>query len=234
MKKVTLLLTLVFCFCFTSAYASADSATTSFDLQAKLESLEDAGGGTLVITDRSELEQIARDQGLDEVPTRVEYKYTPAVPGPDSQLNAVSTPDLSINATSSDVYWAKTADRGINYTPGDLYKSFTIDGPSSPGFKISETQKTYSSFTNTAGADLKVIEAAVGFTSGREFQSSWEDTTPIAKTERVTFNLYTKYHEVFYSVYHGPYGDANHSVCTGTGLARNPVGSYLQKIITNK
>lgn len=48
----------------------------SLEVQTQLQSSE-GGGLSVTISDKSELEKIAAEQGLEEIPLRIEYEYIP-------------------------------------------------------------------------------------------------------------------------------------------------------------
>lgn len=89
------------------------------------------------------------------------------------------------------VYWARTWDGGMNWTPSDLYRSLTVDGPST-NFTITETKKKSSTYNGSFGMSVSALEAKVGFQFGEEEVIEWTDSVTIPANQRMTFNLYTK------------------------------------------
>ncbi|MBT2289540.1 hypothetical protein J7E73_10420 [Paenibacillus albidus] len=231
MKKKNLLTSLVvlgLCFSITSVAAASPSVTDKqadvsaadnlkqvpipLDIQSRLQN---GDSHTVVITDKAELEQIAREEGSEKVPVKVEYEYMPiAVENQSRTVPLVSALDGTFLSVT-------TWDRGSGWydATNHLYKEYYINGPDN--FKISESTKKTSTYTGNFGISKGIIEAAVGFTIGTERTVTWESTTPILSGQSCKFQLYTTHHKVDYSV--------NTTTSSTPGSALDPNGTYVKK-----
>ncbi|AJS59184.1 hypothetical protein [Paenibacillus sp. IHBB 10380] len=182
-------------------------------------------GSTYSITDEAQLKQIAEDEGLDEVPLRIEYEYIPNTPVPS--LFPITD---SLSPLAASVYWVKTNDLGHgHYSSATLFRDYVIDGPDT--FKQTVSQEVSGSYDGSFGANISIISAAVKFTIGRKDTSTWESNTPVPAKQRLHAELYTTYHKVWYSVYYGIQGNPA-SPCYGTGYAMDPSGAFIKKTFT--
>lgn len=93
-------------------------------MQTQLQSPE---GASVTITDKSELEKIAVEQGLEEVPVRIEYEYIPSETD-FSKSDQVVTP-----YAKGDICYVNDLGSGW-YNENYPYKIFMIDSPDT--FKI--------------------------------------------------------------------------------------------------
>lgn len=164
--------------------------------QATQQSIMNDGKGTILITDKEKLKEIAAQEGLDTVPDRIEYEYVQF----DSNDQAIDqSPSL---LAANNVYWLTAEDKGSgHYSSSDLYKEFYVDGPDN--FTISESVKKSSYIEGQLGIDIKVLEAKIGFKIGVERDVKWESKTNIAANEKIRFRLFTTYHKVNYWEWHG-------------------------------
>lgn len=193
-------------------------------IQAKLQN----EGGTFSITDKEQLKRIAKEEGLEKVPVKIEYEYKPINSGAEkSSIPALS--DSGANLLLLHNYWVDASDEGSGwYNPtADLYKEFYVDGPDN--FVISENTTKTSTYNGEFGAGIAKINAKVGFTIGSSHTITWSSTTTILAGQHIQFQLYTTYHKVWYAVYDGPEGDKQLSLCSGTGYAYDPNGQYIKK-----
>ncbi|MNW46110.1 hypothetical protein D3C74_233900 [compost metagenome] len=174
------------------------------------------GSEKVSITDKSQLERIALEEGLEKVPVRIEYEYTPL----NVQKNLSIIPDQFVTASET-VLSITTWDQGHGFynSSSDLYKEFYVNGPDT--FVIEETAKKYSNWTGSFGFSKAPIEAKIGFTIGKESTMRWESTTPITASQNIHFQLYTTYHKVSYSI--------NTNLQSYGGIAYDPTGVFIKK-----
>lgn len=205
--------------------STPDSAPSR--IPAELQEAIDAGKKTtVVITDAAELKQIAHDQGMKEVPAKIEYDYTPL---PQSNSNTFNPLVLSPAVTSG--YWAKTQDYGSGwYDSSQVYNEFIIDGPDT--FVYSESVKRTSTWNGSFGMNVSALSGQIGFSSGVERTVTFTSNTPVKANQQLDAKLFVTYHKVWYSVYNGPLYDDTQSICCGAGYALDPNGTYIQKTFT--
>lgn len=196
-----------------------DEIPISLEVQSQLLTKSSkAGNQSVTITDESELERIANERGLEEIPTKIEYEYNP------EETDSTPIEDIVSPYAVGQICYVNDMGPGFYNKGSDLYKRFTIDGPDT--FVIEETVKKYSSFSGTLGASKSAVEASIGFKIGAESSITFRSTTPIASNQRGTFNLYTTYQKVMYAVDNG-------SQCR-IGYAYRPNGTFIEKIFTKK
>lgn len=187
---------------------------SSLEMQTQLQSPE---GASVTITDKSELEKIAVEQGLEEVPVRIEYEYIPSE-------TDFSKPDQVVTPyAKGDICYVNDLGSGW-YNENYPYKTFMIDGPDT--FKISETKSFKSTFDGTFGASKAGLEAKIGFKLEQDYTVNFTSNTPVASNEKVYFELFTTHHKVQYAVDTGPTCNFGH--------AYKPNGTYIKKTIYKK
>ncbi|MGZ7444610.1 hypothetical protein [Paenibacillus sp. TH7-28] len=149
----------------------------------------------ITITDINELEKIAKEEGMDEIPVSIEYEYIP------NDINSVNPNTGNIIKPQADYPRITTWDHGNGHydKQKDLYKEFYVYGPDD--FEISETTKDYNKWDGTFGIVKKdTLEAEIGFEIGHENTLDWKSTTKIKDGEKVRFQLYKTHHWVTYSL----------------------------------
>ncbi|MEE3808688.1 hypothetical protein V2H29_17265 [Lysinibacillus fusiformis] len=187
----------------------------SLEMQTQLQSSE--GVSSVIITDKSVLEEIAVEQGLEEVPVRIEYEYTPSE-------TDFSKPDQEVTPyAKGEICYVKDLGSGW-YNENYPYKTFFIDGPDT--FKISEKKSFKSTFDGTFGASKAGLEAKIGFKLEQDFTVEFTSNTPIKADESIYFELFTTHHKVQYAVDTG-------STCN-FGHAYKPDGTFIKKTVYKK
>lgn len=188
----------------------------SLDVQTQLQSSE-GGSSSVIITDKTELDEIAAAEGLKEVPIRIEYEYIPSET--DFSLSDQAVTPYAVG----DICYVNDLGSGW-YNENYPYKTFFIDGPDT--FKISETKSFKSTFDGTFGASKAGIEAKIGFKLETDYSVTFASNTPIAANESINFELFTTHHKVKYAVDTGPTCNFGH--------AYKPNGTYIKKTVYPK
>ncbi|AWE06041.1 hypothetical protein DCE79_11255 [Lysinibacillus sp. 2017] len=187
---------------------------TSLEMQTQLQFSE---GASVNITDKSELEKIAVEQGLEKVPIRIEYEYIPSE-------TDFSKPDQVVTPyAKGDICYVNDLGSGW-YNENYPYKTFFIDGPDK--FEYSETKKFKSSYDGSFGASKAGLEAKIGFKLEEDYSVQFKSNTPIAANESINFELFTTHHKVRYAVDTGPTCNFGH--------AYKPNGTYIKKTVYAK
>ncbi|RUT38705.1 hypothetical protein EJP82_26700 [Paenibacillus anaericanus] len=222
MKRNFLLTLLSFVMCFSVVSVSSassngveaeDSKTSRIPISLELQKKMQSGNNVIIISNREELEQIAIEEGLEEVPVRIEYEY---VPYSETQ----SEPPNWVSPLADDTTVTSWSEGHGHYDPNkDLFTGFIIDGPDD--FLIEETTKKTSTYSGSFGASKGIIEASVGFTIGKERTMRWASQTLIPRGETIKFELFTTYHKVNYAVI-TPQKSYR-------GIAYDPTGVYIKK-----
>ncbi|MCM3294189.1 hypothetical protein M3661_29260 [Paenibacillus sp. MER 180] len=230
MKKVSItsMILLLICSLFVSA-VSADADNIPQPINKKPnrvpfellnQSLSETGNATITITDPQKLKEIAVQDGLQEVPKKVEYEYVP-IKDKDQNSNQFTT--------LADVYFLTSQDKGRgHYSSSDMYKEFYVYGPDN--FTISESTKKHTYFDGEIKLDVSVLEAKVGIKIGTERDVRWSSTTEIKKGEKIRFQLYTTWRQINYWEWFGPNGNTSKSKCTGYGTVYDPDGQLIKKV----
>ncbi|MCI1981667.1 MAG: hypothetical protein LKJ45_00715 [Oscillospiraceae bacterium] len=189
-------------------------------------SLGNTENGMIVITDKKQIAEIAKQQNLNDPKSITKITYDFRSSG-NIQEGQQKRNKAAANAHYKTVaYNVKDLDTGYSYW--DDYDSSIYDGPAS----ISETCKRTSDCPYTASIDVdsRIVEAAVGFTfaaglKGLDVKDKYSFTVPA--NSQIELRVFTNYDKKSFDIGHD-HGGLLYP--RGSGEAFKPVGLIFQQI----
>lgn len=207
-----------------TASFSPRTATALFtqikDSSAK--SFQHTKSGIIVITDRGQIAELAKQQSLGDPAsiTKITYEFRASHNVQGGQQEHINT-DFPKQTTK--IYNVK--DLGSGFSDWEEYDSDIFDGPAESAG--TDTRVASCSYSANPNVDAKLVEAAVkfDFISGENVSETHSITIPA--NHKTELRIYTNYEMWSYDI-----GYENGSLLShhGSGTAQRPVGLIYQQI----
>ncbi len=214
-----------------SLNANAFAATSSdLDGPTKLplfeqngtNSLENTKDGTIVITDKEQIAEIAKQQNLNDPDsiTKITYDFRNS-----SKIQGGQPKNADSEAVTPTVTVYNVKDLGTGFSYWDDYDSSIYNGPAN--VTKTYTRRNSSSFTCDVKVESKLVSAAVGFTIGSEQTVSEAYSFTVPANHQIELRVLTNYQMKSFDVGNDYGGLLYYS---GSGTAQRPVGLIFQQI----
>lgn len=190
--------------------------------QSEIKPLENTTNGSIAITDRKQIEKIAKQQNLNDPDsiTKITYDFRDSSKIQENQLTNVY-PNMITSTTV--VYNVKNLGTGFSYW--DNYDSSIYDGPANVTKTYSRTNSI--SYTCNVNVNADIVAAAVGFSIGKNQTVTESYSFTVPTNHQIELRVFTNYQEKSFDVGDDLGGLLYYS---GSGLAFKPVGLIFQQI----
>lgn len=208
---------------FAANTSNSDEPTTSprFE-QGATKSLENTKNGTIVITDKEQIAEIAKRQNLNDPDsiTKITYDFRDS-----SKIQEGQPTNVDSNAVTPTVKVYNVKDLGTGFSYWDDYDSSIYSGPSD----VTRSYKRTNSISYTADVSVKasIVSAAVGFTIGKDEDVGETYSFTVPANHKIELRVFTNYQKKSFDVGNDYDGLLYYS---GSGTAQKPVGLIFQQI----